>query len=229
MPASKLDLNSEPPSQTSYRDCVRTYDRIAPLYDLLDAAYEHAWKRRLRAELFAQTRGRVLDVGVGTGCNIPYYPVGSEVVGIDSSRRMLARAGQRAQSCNRRVQLFEMNLLDLAFPDHSFDAVAATFVLICLPQELQLPALRELRRVCEPNGSILILDYKLSTRRAMRAYMRALSPWLRWAYAARYDAGTEDYVEDAGLVAITRRSYLHDAVTLLILKPYSLQSAGTAA
>ena len=84
------------PAVESARAVSRTYDRMAPVYDALDAIYEWSWKRRLRAELFRHARGRVLDVGVGTGCNMPFYPPSSEVVGIDASRGMLERAKERA-------------------------------------------------------------------------------------------------------------------------------------
>jgi phosphatidylethanolamine/phosphatidyl-N-methylethanolamine N-methyltransferase len=219
MRASDVELASDRLLEAAHQDCARTYDRIAPLYDLLDAAYERLWKGRLRAELFAHARGRVLDVGIGTGANIPHYPEACAVVGIDSSRGMLERAGDRARSRCRPLDLFQMNLLDLAFADHMFDTVAATFVLICVPKELQLEALRELRRVCRPDGQILILDYRLSSRPVTRALMRAMSPWLRFAFAGRYDAGTEDHIENAGLRVALRRSFIQDAVRLLILKP----------
>jgi phosphatidylethanolamine/phosphatidyl-N-methylethanolamine N-methyltransferase len=219
MRASDVELASDRTSEAAHQDCARTYDRIAPLYDLLDAAYERSWKGRLRAELFAHAKGRVLDIGIGTGANIPHYPEACEVVGIDSSRGMLERAVDRARRRSRALHLFQMNLLDLAFADRAFDTVAATFVLICVPKELQLQALRELRRVCKPDGRILILDYRLSSRPVMRALMRAISPWLRFAFAGRYDAGTEDHIESAGLRVVDRRSYMHDAVRLLVLEP----------
>jgi phosphatidylethanolamine/phosphatidyl-N-methylethanolamine N-methyltransferase len=112
---------------TSCAACERTYRRIAPVYDLLDALYERSWKGRLRAELFRHAGGRVLDVGVGSGRNLPYYPAGSEAVGIDLSRPMLKRAARRARAIGSDVRLAQMNLLDLAFPDGAFDTVVATF------------------------------------------------------------------------------------------------------
>jgi ubiquinone/menaquinone biosynthesis C-methylase UbiE len=199
--------------------CVRAYERIAPVYDLLDAAYEWSWKRRLRARLLRHARGRILDVGIGTGCNIPFYPAASEVVGVDLSGRMLRRARLRAAEHGRVVHLAQMNLLDLAFPDGHFDTVLATFVLLCLPAELQAPALRELRRVCRPGGVVLLLDYRLSSNPGLRLAMRCLSPWLRWAFAGSYDPSTERQLEHAGLRPAHRRAVLHDSATLLVLKP----------
>lgn len=201
------------------RETARTYDRIAPLYDLLDGIYEHSWKRRLRAALFAHARGRILDVGVGTGCNIPFYPEGSKVVGIDMSERMLDKARDRARELGRPMTLRPMNLLSLDFPDASFDTVSCTFVLLCLPDELQEQALRELRRVTRPDGRVLILDYRRSAKAGLRFLRQCLKPWLRWAFAATYDATTERYLAAAGLSIIERRTYMGDGVSLLVLRP----------
>ena len=198
----------------------RTYDRMAPVYDMLDGLYEWGWKRRLRAELFchAPAEGQLLDVGVGTGCNMPFYPSGAEVVGIDASRGMLEKARQRARSLGRRIELRAMNLLQLDYPDASFDTVVATFVLLCLPDELQLPALHELRRVMRPGGRILLLDYHRSTRRHVQFWTKAMSRWLQWAFAARFDPPTECYVTLAGLQVVRRQTFMGDGVVILVLR-----------
>ncbi len=200
-------------------EASRAYDRLAPLYDKLDAVYEWSWKRRLRAELFRHARGpRLLDVGVGTGCNMPFYPKGCTAAGIDASHGMLAWAGKRAQALGLDVQLRQMDLLRLAYPDAWFDTTVASFVLLCLPDELQLPALRELARVTAPGGRVLILDYHGSSRRPVQIWTKAMAPWLRWAFAARFDPATERYVELAGLEAEHRQSFMGDGVIMLVLR-----------
>ncbi len=80
------------------------YQRIAPLYDLLDLPFEHRRYRRIRPDLFQGLSGRVLDAGVGTGRNIPFYPPGAEVIGIDLSPAMLARAEQRRQALGGKIK-----------------------------------------------------------------------------------------------------------------------------
>ena len=217
MPDGQAITRGSALAQTQARDTARTYDRIAPVYDLLDGVYERSWKRRLRAELFRHASGRILDAGVGTGCNMPFYPAAAEVVGIDMSRRMLARARKRARVLGRPVTLLPMNLLSLDFPDASFDTVAVTFVLLCLPDELQASALRELRRVTRPGGRILLLDYRLSQKAGVRLWMRCLAPWLRWAFAARFDATTERHLDAAGLATLEQRAFMGDGVTMRIL------------
>lgn len=201
------------------REVLRAYERIAPVYDLLDGVYEWSWKRRLRAELFAHALpGRLLDVGVGTGCNMPFYPRQADVVGIDASPAMLERARRRAARLGRPVELRQMNLLQLAFPDGTFDTVVATFVLLCLPDALQLPALQELARVTRPGGLILLLDYHRSSRTAVRFWMRLLSAWLRWAFAARFDPTTERHLAQTDLEVIRHEQRMGDGVVLLVLR-----------
>ncbi len=227
MTSISVDTNLQDDSDASLHEVTSTYNRIAPLYDLLDAVYERSWKSKLRGELFAQASGRILDVGVGTGCNMPFYPKNTEVVGIDASRSMLVRARKRAQKLHANVTLQEMNLLELNFEDGSFDTLVATFVLLCLPQELQRPALAELGRVCAPDGRILLLDYRQSNKKGTQIWMRCVQPWLKWAFAASYNAGTEHHVDEAGLEIVERKLLMGDGVILLVLRPKQQKTAAT--
>ena len=91
------------------------YERIAPLYDLLDLPFEYSRYRKIRPLLFQGLKGRVLDAGIGTGRNIQFYPTGAQVVGIDISPAMLARAERRRLSLGARVELHQMDVTHLAF------------------------------------------------------------------------------------------------------------------
>ena len=128
------------------------YQRIAPFYDLLDLPFEFGRYRKLRPMLFEGLGGRVLDAGVGTGRNIPFYPADTEMLGIDTSAAMLARAERRRRRLGRVVALRQMDLTRLDLPDALFDAAVASFVFCVLPEPDQVPALRERRRVLHPGG-----------------------------------------------------------------------------
>jgi SAM-dependent methyltransferase len=128
------------------------YQRIAPLYDLLDFPFETMRYRHVRPLLFEGLSGRILDAGVGTGRNIAYYPRDAEVVGVDLSPAMLARADRRARQRGRTVELHQMDVTRLAFPDQSFDAAVASFLFCVLPSELQVPALQENQARPEARG-----------------------------------------------------------------------------
>ena len=142
---------------------------------------------------------------------------------------MLDRARERAHELGRPVTLRPMNLLSLDFPDGAFDTVSATFVLLCLPDELQEAALRELRRVTRPGGRILILDYRQSPKAGLRLLRQCLAPWMRWAFAGSFEATTERYLAAAGLATIHRRTFMGDGVNLMVLEPTTRAEASHSA
>ena len=145
-------------------DARAVYRRIAPYYDFLDGSFERKRYAPIRGTLFAGLSGRILDAGIGTGCNIPYYPAGAEVVGIDLSQAMLAQARARRDGLGSAVPFAAMDVLRTAFPDSSFDAVVASFVFCVLRPDQQQAALTELGRILKPGGEIRLLDYTWSKR-----------------------------------------------------------------
>jgi ubiquinone/menaquinone biosynthesis C-methylase UbiE len=197
------------------------YQRIAAWYDLLDLPFEYGRYRHIRPQLFEGLTGRVLDAGVGTGRNIAYYPPAAEMVGIDLSAAMLARAEVRRRALGRDLDLLQMDVTRLAFPDASFDAVVATFLFCVLPEDVQIPALREIGRVTKPGGTIRLLEYVRPTGAWRGAIARLWEPWMRWAYGAGFDRRTEQNVPLAGLELVEARFVVDDLIKLLVLRPKS--------
>jgi ubiquinone/menaquinone biosynthesis C-methylase UbiE len=191
------------------------YQRIAPFYDLLELPFEYGRYRRIRPLLFEGLSGWLLDAGVGTGGNFPFYPAGSSVVGIDLSPAMLARAKRRAHLASASVELKAMDVVALEFPDRTFDAAAATFLFCVLPDELQVTALRELGRVVKTGGAIRILNYVRPHGAIRRAVAKLWEPWIDWAFGAGFDRRTEDYIAKAGLELLDCRFVVHDLITLV--------------
>lgn len=139
------------------------YDRIAAIYDLMETLMERIAKgwRRL---LWAQAEGeRILEVGVGTGKNMPYYPKDLKITAIDLSAKMLRRARRRAEREGVELELLQMDAQALDFPDKSFDTMVASFVFCSVPDPVR--GLRELGRVAKQK--ILLLEH-----------MRPENPWL---------------------------------------------------
>ncbi|HEX2256957.1 MAG TPA: class I SAM-dependent methyltransferase [Afifellaceae bacterium] len=194
---------------------LKRYQRIAPLYDLLDWPFEHGRYRRIRPLLFEGLSGRILDAGVGTGRNMPFYPPGAEVVGIDASPAMLARAERRRAELGAQVELMEMDVTRLAFPDSSFDAAAASFLFCVLPEELQAPALSELGRVVRPGGLIRMMEYVRPQGAVRRVVARMWEPWMAWAYGAGFDRHTEAHLPEAGLELVDSRFVVDDIIKLV--------------
>ena len=197
----------------------RRYVHVARLYDLLDLPFEYGRYRPIRRTIFEGVSGAVLDAGVGTGRNMPFYPSGAEIVGIDLSRQMLARARKRQARLGVTAVLQQMDVTATDFPDASFDYAVATFLFCVLDAKQQLPALLELRRIVKPTGEIRILEYAYSSQPLRRFVMRLWAPWVRWMYGATFDRRTEQYVEAAGLEMVEERFLFEDIIKLLVLRP----------
>jgi len=136
----------------------RRYDRNAFIFDLMEWPVERLRFNGWRCRLTEKIQGpRALEVGVGTGKNMPYYPPGVSVAAIDFSPRMIARARQRARSNGTPVDLQQMDVQQLDFADATFDTVFATFVFCSVPDPVK--GLNELRRVCKPEGRLLLLEH----------------------------------------------------------------------
>ena len=191
------------------------YERVAWVYDLLDLPFEYGRYRRIRPLLFQGLSGRILEAGVGTGRNFPFYPSGSEVVGIDLSPAMLARAERRRPMASTRIELRQMDVTRLNFPDHSFDAAVATFLFCTLPDELQVAGMRELGRVVKPGGAIRCLEYTRPSGGLRRAMTRLWGPWVYWAYGAGFDRQTEKQLPEEALQLVESRFVADELIKLL--------------
>jgi ubiquinone/menaquinone biosynthesis C-methylase UbiE len=194
---------------------LERYQRIAPFYDLLDLPFEYARYRAIRPLLFEGLSGRILDAGVGTGRNFPFYPPHAEVTGIDISPAMLARAERRRNASAATIELRQMDVTHIDSPDRFFDAAVATFLFCVLPDELQPTALRELARVVKPGAPIRLLEYVLPRGKARRASARLWAPWAAWAYGAGFDRRTETYIPQAGLEIVESRFVVDDLIKLV--------------
>lgn len=124
----------------------RRYNRAARFYDLLEKPMEIMVLKKWRMEVMKDLEGKVLEVGVGTGKNIEYYPEGIDITAIDFSEKMLERAKEKAKRLNKEVNLIQMDVQDMKFPDDAFDTVFTTCVFCSVPDPIK--GLKEIRRVC---------------------------------------------------------------------------------
>lgn len=132
------------------------YNRVAMLYDLVEVLDERTF-RPWRQKLLAHAGGCVLEVGVGTGKNFPWYPPGVALTGIDIAEKMLAAARQRARRLGLAVELHLADVQALEFRGGVFDTVVSTFVFCSVPDPVR--GLRELARVVKGEGKILLLEH----------------------------------------------------------------------
>jgi ubiquinone/menaquinone biosynthesis C-methylase UbiE len=149
---------------------------FAALYDPLSKAAEEKLGAETKRELLANARGRVLEIGIGTGLSLPHYPAGVEVVGVEPSEPMLRRARRRAEEIGRDVELLRAPAETLPFADASFDTVV-TLAVLCSVDD-QARALAEIRRVLRPGGRFIFLEHVRSDDPAVaRKQDRWERPW----------------------------------------------------
>ncbi len=147
--------------QTQAARQKRVWDKTAPGYDKQIAFFEKIQFAGGREWLGQRARGRVLEVAIGTGRNLPCYPADVTITGIELSPAMLDIARQRAMSLGCDVDLREGDAEHLPFGDASFDTVVCALSLCTIPDPVA--AVAEMRRVLGPDGRLLLLDHIGST------------------------------------------------------------------
>jgi len=146
------------------RQVQRAYELYAPVYDFV-FDWIFAPGRTAAVKLLALQRSdSVLEVGIGTGLNLPLYPWACQLTGIDLSQEMLDKAVERVQTLAMpNVTLKVMDATSLDFGDNEFDKVVATYTISAVPEPVAV--LKEMRRVVKPGGIIVILNHFRSERR----------------------------------------------------------------
>ena len=176
----------------------KRYQRMAPLYDRMEALAERRYQP-WRNQLWAKIHGpKILEVGVGTGKNMPYYPRGMQITGIDLTPGMLERARKRAAKLKQNVVLQLGDVQSLEFPDASFDSAMATFVFCSVPDPVI--GLRELARVVKPGGQVILLEHMRSANRVIGAMMDLLNPVVVRMMGANINRQTVENVQKSGLI-----------------------------
>ena len=188
------------------------YSRIASLYDTLEAPMERLFHSRFRRRLFTHVQPcEILEIGVGTGRNIEYYPAGARVTAIDLSPRMIERARHRI---SHQVTILEMDAQDLDFSDDSFDIVLATFVFCSVPDPVL--GLAEARRVCKAGGELLLLEHVRPERRLMGGVFDLLNPFVKRLLGPEINRRTILNIQAAGWKIKTVENLFSDIVKLVV-------------
>lgn len=176
----------------------KRYNRIAPFYDLMEWFVERAVFSKWRKHLWDQVKGeKVIEIGVGTGKNIPFYPSNTDVTSIDLSEEMMSKAIQRAEDLSRSADFHLMDIESLTFPENSFDTAIATFVFCSVPNPVD--GLEELGRVVKHGGDIWLLDHIRINKPIIGFLMDILNPIIVRMMGANINRQTVNNVELAGL------------------------------
>jgi ubiquinone/menaquinone biosynthesis C-methylase UbiE len=156
-----------------------TYGRIAPVYDFMEIIPELRYKPWREIFWHAVTAklipgGQLLEIGVGTGKNMPFWPTGAQITAIDLTPGMLSRANDRAEKLGITAKLLLGDVQTLDFPDNSFDVAAATFVFCSVPDPVL--GLKELLRVVRPGGWIFLMEHVRAEQPLLGKLMDLLNP-----------------------------------------------------
>jgi phosphatidylethanolamine/phosphatidyl-N-methylethanolamine N-methyltransferase len=158
-----------------YKTIERAYAILSPVYDFLFDKVFYPGRVAAIKLLEAKPGDRILEVGVGTGLNLPLYPRDCDVTGVDISEGMLRKAEERVRTFGMdRIKLMVMDGSRLEFPDNSFDRVIATYVISAVPDPVK--TLLEMRRVCKPSGHLVILNHFKSENPIIGMFEKILAP-----------------------------------------------------
>jgi ubiquinone/menaquinone biosynthesis C-methylase UbiE len=145
----------------------RYWDKQAGSFDRQMSTFDRYFARDTRDWICGRATGRILEVAVGTGLNLPHYPPGTDLTGIEWSPEMLAQARRKAAARGLTADLHEGDAQALEYQDGTFDSVVCTFSLCAIPDDRQ--AVAEMVRVLRPGGLLLLADHVESSNWAIRA------------------------------------------------------------
>ena len=161
-----------PSEKTTRERWRRHWDKHSASYDKQMRFFDRTLFGGSREWACTRARGNTLEVAIGTGLNLPFYPQAVKLTGIDLSPAMLSIARDRARNLGRAVDLREADAHALPFPGASFDTVVCTFSLCAIPDEHL--AVAEMKRVLKPGGALLLADHVAGSTRPVRAIQRLL-------------------------------------------------------
>jgi ubiquinone/menaquinone biosynthesis C-methylase UbiE len=193
-----------------------TYDRNSKLYDLLELPLELLWYRKWRRRLFSKVgKQSVLEVGIGTGRNLPYYPDGCVGIAIDLSEGMLSRAA--AKKGHYAVSLRLGDVQRLPFSSDEFDVVVATFVFCSVPDPVA--GLREVHRVLKPDGRLLLLEHVLPQQPWLARLLNALNSFTVAQGGVHINRRTAENIRKAGFELVEETDLLATIFRLFVAQP----------
>ncbi len=167
-------MKTEPPAARKTETPRRFYDKFAPSYDGWMQLFDRLLLGDGRRRIGARAGGRILEIAIGTGLNIAFYPRAAQLTGVDLTPAMLAIARRRAQALGRQVAFHLGDAQALPFAGERFDAVVCTLALCTIPDERR--ALAEAYRVLRPGGQLLLLEHVRSPVGPVRWLERLLNP-----------------------------------------------------
>ncbi|WP_297479735.1 class I SAM-dependent methyltransferase [Thermococcus sp.] len=171
--------------------------------------------RKARRELIGKAYGKVIELGVGTGLNLPLYREDVEVIGIDVSEGMLKKAERKKSPA--RVKLLRGDARSLPFPDESFDTAVSTFFLCVVPEKERV--LSEIKRVLKPDGLLLTMECSPTRNPVFWNFLRGLSSLTSKITGTDFRIDIGELLRRNGFEVIEEKNLVNGAVRILVAKP----------
>lgn len=193
----------------------KKYDRCSILYNVLEYPLEKLFFSKWRKEMLSPLKGKILEMGIGTGKNIQYYSKNAKVTGIDISPGMLNKAVEESNRLKRNYPLLLMDAQNLRFKENTFDYVTCTFVLCSVPNPVK--TLKEIKRVCKPNGRILMIEHILSKNKFIAFLQHLHNPITKFFFGFNVNRDTIFNIKRAGLQIVAEENLASNDIFKLII------------
>jgi len=207
-------------TELSKEEITQSYNKYARWYDILEKIPEILGISRVRKTLFRKASGEVLEVAAGTGNNLRHYPKDCKITLIDLSRSMLNIASEKARKQKLNISIREMDAESLEFPENAFDTVVDSLSLCTLTQPVQ--ALREMARVCKPNGRILLLEHGRSSKEGLARWQDKKAEKHAKRFGCNWNRNILGLVGEANLEIVSSKQYCFGVFHAIEVKPTSM-------
>ena len=190
---------------------------------LIDLCMRNKEARRYRERMIPQAAGRVLEVGVGSGLNLPYYGAGVDhLIALEPSPELRKMAGRRTRGARFTVEFLDRSAEEIPLERASVDTVVTTWTLCSIPDAVQ--ALQEMKRVLKPGGVLLFVEHGLAPEPGVQAWQHRLNPlWNRIGGGCNLDRKIDALIAGSGFrLAELHTEYING------LKPLSFTYSGRA-
>ena len=207
-------------TELSKEEITQSYNKYARWYDILEKIPEILGISRVRKTLFRKASGEVLEVAAGTGNNLRHYPKDCKITLIDLSRSMLNIASEKARKQKLNISIREMDAESLEFPENAFDTVVDSLSLCTLTQPVQ--ALREMARVCKPNGRILLLEHGRSSKEGLARWQDKKAEKHAKRFGCNWNRNILGLVGEANLEVVSIKQYCFGVFQAIEVQPTNM-------
>jgi ubiquinone/menaquinone biosynthesis C-methylase UbiE len=191
------------------------YSRFSKIYDAFEYPIERLLFHKLRAEAVSHAQRKTLEVGVGTGKNLPYYNPETDLTAMDFSPGMLEIARKKHKNVKiRNVQFFEEDVQSLSFDNEAFDTVISTFVFCTVPDPVA--GLKEVYRVLRPTGKAIFLEHMKSENSLVNIFLYMMNVFSTSILGTSMIRETQKNIEAAGFKIESVQNKALDVVRLII-------------